>query len=461
MIKYNVRSRQLVDVVNDIKEKKIIISPYFQRKMVWRTIHKIDFIKTILIGFPFPEIFIARGDLDIERMTTTSCIVDGQQRLNSIIEYITDKYEVDGKLYSQLQIDEKEKFLKYEIAIIELDMKHDDPQIKEIFKRLNRTFYSLSNIEKISSEFAPSEFMLVAKMLCKELDAVNSNKQVLENELDFDLEFDPNIPREFIKWANGKKVESINKLIVESGIFSSYEISRQVHLNFMLNVLGIIATGFYNRNLDRNVIEQYSNNFHLKDEIIDKLEKISSLILKLKLRKDSYWLNKANIFSIMIAFYNNYNRIIIMSEKEIKNELEKFEKNIPQEYYLSAKEGVNNKKERLVRNKYIEELIDIIEHNEKENLINNLIDSLRKNQQKYELNNYLLSFNTTENKFFLEEYPIEPTFDACGHNDSGEGYGKFIDEKEVHSKLLSSITNEINKGETYRSIIKKRLVKSN
>lgn len=66
MIKYSVRSRQLIDIVNDIKNNRIIVSPYFQRNLVWREIHKIDFIKTILMGLPFPQIFIANGDINIE-----------------------------------------------------------------------------------------------------------------------------------------------------------------------------------------------------------------------------------------------------------------------------------------------------------------------------------------------------------------------------------------------------------
>lgn len=36
MIRYNVRSRYLVDVINDIRDKKIILAPFFQRKLVWR-----------------------------------------------------------------------------------------------------------------------------------------------------------------------------------------------------------------------------------------------------------------------------------------------------------------------------------------------------------------------------------------------------------------------------------------
>ena len=77
MIKYQVRSKELIDLVNDIKNKRLIMSPYFQRNLVWRQLHKVDFIKTIILGYPFPQIFIAKGAIDLENMLTTSCIVDG------------------------------------------------------------------------------------------------------------------------------------------------------------------------------------------------------------------------------------------------------------------------------------------------------------------------------------------------------------------------------------------------
>jgi uncharacterized protein with ParB-like and HNH nuclease domain len=169
MIRYNVRSRYLVDVINDIKDRKIILAPYFQRKLVWRLAHKVDFIKTILLGYPFPEIFIARGAIDVLSMQSTSALVDGQQRMSTIKEFIEDRFAADDKKYSQLTPEEKAVFLKYEIAIIDLDLEQDNPQVIEIFKRLNRTFYALSLIEKLSTEFGSSEFMLTAKLLSGEL----------------------------------------------------------------------------------------------------------------------------------------------------------------------------------------------------------------------------------------------------------------------------------------------------
>lgn len=77
-----------LDLVNDIKNGKLIPDAYFQRNLVWRDIHNKDFIKTILLGYPFPQIFISKGKVNVANMTTTSCIVDGQQRTNAITQFI-------------------------------------------------------------------------------------------------------------------------------------------------------------------------------------------------------------------------------------------------------------------------------------------------------------------------------------------------------------------------------------
>ncbi|WP_207629299.1 DUF262 domain-containing protein [Photorhabdus cinerea] len=72
--------------MDDIRSKKLIPDAYFQRNLVWREAHKVDFIDTILSGYPFPQIFISKGKIDVDRMITVSCIVDGQQRINAIMQ---------------------------------------------------------------------------------------------------------------------------------------------------------------------------------------------------------------------------------------------------------------------------------------------------------------------------------------------------------------------------------------
>lgn len=194
MITYHVRSYSLLNVVNELRSGRLIADAYFQRNLVWREAHKQDFIKTILLGFPFPQIFVSRGVIDVERMRTTSCVVDGQQRLDAIVSFIDGAFAVDGRRFSDLEGEEKSNFLKYQIAVIELDLDNNDPAVKDIFQRLNRTANSLTAIEKIASEFAPSLYMLVASHLTGELQF---------DGVDDDTKFrvDPKVDPAFFEWA--------------------------------------------------------------------------------------------------------------------------------------------------------------------------------------------------------------------------------------------------------------------
>jgi hypothetical protein len=355
VITYKVRSRALVDLVNDVANGKIVLSPYFQRKLVWRLAHKIDFIKTILLGYPFPEIFLARGKIDVEMMTSTSWVVDGQQRLTSIKQFVVDDaFEVDGRRFSQMTAAEKEEFLKYEVAVIDLDLSHDDAQVIEIFKRLNRTFYALSNIEKQATEFASSEFMLVAKLLCGEL---QDEAGVHNVDPSFAAGEDPNVSPIFAKWANSTRIEAYRGYVLESEIFTKQEIARQVHLAYTLNVMSTALVGFYNRNdAVRDHLELYAESFPERDELVERVNAAAKAIRSLRLKQKAFWYSKSNSFSLLKVMYDYVPRLDRVDLKRLKGELEAFSKMPSAEYSLAAKEAVNNKRERTVRAQHIEKL---------------------------------------------------------------------------------------------------------
>jgi len=354
MIKYQVRSKELIDLVNDIKNRRLILSPYFQRNVVWRDLHKIEFIKTILMGLPFPQIFIARGTIDVDNMTSNSCIVDGQQRTTAIMQYIKGELEVDGKYFSDITSDQKEEFLKFQVPIIDLDIKEDDPLIIEIFKRLNRTYYSLSIIEKQSTEFASSEFMITAKILSDEL----FNNISLDDQEEEIRGVDPNIPPETVEWAKTVCPKHYFKFIQDHGIFTPHEISRKVPLNFTLTIMATCIGGYFNRNrLVNEYLETFAPAFKNKSTLIDKMDKVAKKFNSFKFKKGSYWLNKTNAFSLFIAIYNNFDLVSDESIPTLKNKLESFATEIPDDYSLAAKEAVNNRRERLLRNDYICKII--------------------------------------------------------------------------------------------------------
>ena len=351
MIEYRVRSVSLLNLVNDVRKEVLIPDAYFQRNLVWREVHNKDFIKTILLGFPFPQIFISKGKVDVETMSTVSCIVDGQQRTNAIIRFIENEFDVDGKFYGDLSESEKSDFLKYEVAVIELDLENDDPKVQEIFQRINRTSNSLTAIEKMASEFSTSEYMLVAKLLGNQI-------SLDHNEESDDFKEDPNIPKEYFTWAKNQDVSSFVELITNRNIYTARDLAKKAHLMHILNMMSTYLSDFFNRNDKTNdFLNDYALTFDEKDEIVEVFEKTANLILALDLAPKSYWNNKSNIFSLIVAIANLINDVEF-DTKKLKLELELFESDIPTDYKLASTEAVNNKRERELRNSYIMKILN-------------------------------------------------------------------------------------------------------
>lgn len=350
MIEYRVRSVSLLNLVNDIRAGRLIPDAYFQRNLVWREVHKRDFIETILKGYPFPQIFISKGKVDVETMSTVSCIVDGQQRCNAIVGFIEGEFEVDGKIYAALSELQKSNFLKYEVAVIELELENNDPKVQEIFQRINRTSTSLTFIEKLASQYSTSEFMLVAKLLTDQI--------LLDRSGEDDFREDPNIPEDFYLWASKQRIKSFQKLINERGIFSAQELARKTNLMHTLNVMAALLSGYSNRNeKSTELLDDYALSFPDRDEIVFRLERAAEFILKLGYRAKSYWMNKANIFSLIVTVANLQSNGDGIDPMGVKTALDDFEKELPADYKLAAAEAVNGTRARQLRGQYLTKII--------------------------------------------------------------------------------------------------------
>lgn len=350
MIEYRVRSVSLLNLVNDIRAGRLIPDAYFQRNLVWREVHKRDFIETILKGYPFPQIFISKGKVDVESMSTVSCIVDGQQRCNAIAGFIDGDFEVNGKTYSTLSEVQKSDFLKYEVAVIELELENDDPKVQEIFQRINRTSTSLTSIEKLASQYSTSEFMLVAKLLTDQI--------LLDRSGEDDFREDPNIPEDFYIWAAKQRVKNFQKLINEKGVFSTQEVARKTNLMHTLNVMTALLAGYSNRNEKATeLLDDYALSFPKRDQVVHSLERAAEFILKLGYRGKSYWMNKANIFSLLVTVASIQSEGRGIEPARVRHALDEFEKQLPPDYKLAAAEAVNGTKARQLRSHYLTKLV--------------------------------------------------------------------------------------------------------
>lgn len=346
MIPYQIRSVQLLNLVRDIKNESLIPQPYFQRNLVWREAHKKDLIDTILSGYPFPLIFISQGEIDVENMKTTSCIVDGQQRCDAIVSFIDGKFKVNGRYFSEFSEKEKADFFKYEIPVCEVDVLNTSDEVQEMFKRINRTSNSLTQIEKTASEYGASYFMLVAKLISDQIDL---SKDVKNTD---DITIDPNIPDDFMDWARNQNITHIKKILTNDKIFTALEISKKVNLQYALNLMCTYMDGFYNRNDNiSDNLQNYVDNFDRKDDLLHNFENTAAIFLGLKLDKKSMWYRKANFFTLFIYISDLLSKGQSIEVDSFKKKLLTFEPN--EDYQIAAREGVNNKKERKFRNDFL------------------------------------------------------------------------------------------------------------
>ena len=149
--------------INDFKQwyenGELILVPKFQRRSVWNPKARSFFIDTILRGKPVPPIFI-RQSLDIRKGTTIREVVDGQQRLNAIFDYLKGDFTVQkfhnssvgGLRFSELSDDERTRFLNYELSVALL-VGATDSDVLDIFARINSFTIVLNEQEKRNAKY--------------------------------------------------------------------------------------------------------------------------------------------------------------------------------------------------------------------------------------------------------------------------------------------------------------------
>ena len=357
-LRYQVRSREIVDLYNAMRSGRLTLSPYFQRNLVWRDAHKRDFIDTIFKGFPFPQIFLARGPIDLVTMEASQCVVDGQQRLSTIREYIDGSLQIGGFGFKDLDVGKKEELLKYEIAVIDFDLDAGDPRLKDVFHRLNRTYYSLSAIEKISSEYSASEFLLLARLLCGEIiGSEEIPEELIEEDEDSLVNSppqnrftrDPGIEDATWNWLYARVDGPFTRLITDNNIFTTFEFDRKVPLMFTLNVMCTFLSGYFNRNDKvRRFLEDKNSYFPERDEVLDALNSTASFIAQLQLPTNSMWWSKASFFTLLCEFSRNKD-MRELNIGDVSTRLQNFAKNVPEQYMLAAREAVGRKAQREIR----------------------------------------------------------------------------------------------------------------
>ena len=159
MIRYDPQRYSINDFLEWNQRKELVLAPKFQRRPVWSDKARSYLIDTIVRGLPIPKIFI-RHDVDPKIRKSIREIVDGQQRIRTILNYLDDGFKITrvhneeyaGKRFSELPEGVQKDFLKYQISVDVLSGA-DDANVLDIFARLNTYTVTLNKQELLNAKY--------------------------------------------------------------------------------------------------------------------------------------------------------------------------------------------------------------------------------------------------------------------------------------------------------------------
>lgn len=283
-------NKKILELFNALKSGDLVLRPSFQRKLVWNNKHKEAFINTILEGLPFPEVYFSDGDLDLKTQRSKTLVVDGQQRLSTIYQYITGDAQFVIKSipkFADLTPLQQTHFYDYVVVVRDLG-RIDDDKVIEIFKRINSVQYALNAIE-IQNALYEGEFISTAKDIMK------------------------------------------TSRFAELEILSESEYTRMLDWEYMLIIMSTIEEGGYFNSTKEveNYIIKYDEDYPNKNQISNEITDAVQLILDANLSGDSLWLRKSTVFTLLIELIQFKRRNGFSPErKQLKRQLDKLENDI-------------------------------------------------------------------------------------------------------------------------------------
>lgn len=251
--------------------------PPFQRNPVWTDRQKGFLLDTILNGYPIPEIYMQ--DIINDKGEKKYIVVDGQQRITACLDFIYGSFAIDSKdsptfgdlTFEELTGDQKKLVYAYQF-VIRLLPEVSDPEIREIFQRLNRNNVAL-------------------------------NQQEL---------------RQATYW--GPFIETMNKLADKDtwqkiDIFTANDIKRMLDVEFISELSIAVLQGVQNKKLTIDkYYEIYEKEFPEKDKLIETFDYVlREMVNILPNISDTRWAKKTDFYTLFVLL-SKYTTVFPLSD---------------------------------------------------------------------------------------------------------------------------------------------------
>lgn len=313
-------NKKVRELIADVKDGKLIPQPEFQRRLVWTQRDKDRFLDTVIKGLPFPEIYIADGEVDLETGQGTQLLVDGLQRINTLSQY----FEGDPDLrlqqvlpYQFLSDDDKRAFLQYDVAVRNLGAITRE-QVVEVFQRINATKYALTDIEINNAVYGGALKQFAAKM-------------------------------------------AEHSFFSSHPIFNAQDYRRMGDLRFVLSLICTIISGYFNRDdVFDDLLSRYNDGFDREDSVRNRMNQVLDFLEECNFGPRSRAWKKADLFTLFVEVDRQFNEgVRLESPSDVVEWLEAFYQAVDREqaednslaaiYYKSALQATNDRANRIRR----------------------------------------------------------------------------------------------------------------
>ncbi len=208
------------------------LNPPFQRRSVWRAGAKSFLVDTVVRGLPTPLIFI-RERIDLETLRHVREVIDGQQRLRTLIGFIDEKALADfeperdrftvrrehnramsGKTFKQLDAEIRGRILGYQFSTHVLPSSMEDRDILAIFQRLNSTGTPLNKQELRNAKYFGAFKTLMYQLAYEQLERWLSWQIFNEDQISRmdEVEFTSDLARNMLEGVAGRSHVGLNRL---------------------------------------------------------------------------------------------------------------------------------------------------------------------------------------------------------------------------------------------------------
>ena len=318
------------DIINLHKSDELNLNPWYQRRAVWLVPQKAYLINTIFEKKPIPSIYI-RHYLDLKKEKSVREVVDGQQRIRAILEYVEDVYpaphpRLDKRVkYSELSPTEKTAFRMTSLSVGYL-IQAEDSDVIEIFGRLNSVAKTLNSQEKRNAKFSGE-----MKRFC-------------------------------LKEAAGRV-----QIWKDLGIFSATDIARMQEVEFVSDLVLNLLSGlsdYSSAKLDK-LYSEYDDKFSQRNTISHRIDHVFEIIASLPATciRDTIFSRSPLFFSLFIILESMGSSKISLPKLEEKlfaidrsfrstTKIEKPKKD-DADFYMACTASTQRIKNRQIRDRYL------------------------------------------------------------------------------------------------------------